>query len=128
MMNNAEARFHTEYGRHSLIPLCCIRFFVEEWSPHYTTRWKGTAYWQAVNDSSFDYVPCPECFYNKRQVQIRHCAVECGRECVEEFRQAIYRGVQNDNRQVNLAGHFDGNQLSRRARTDKADMHRSSPL
>jgi len=81
-------KYHTEYGRHSLIPDCCIRFFVEEWDPFFENKWRGTAYEGAIREQAYDYVPCPQCFYTNKRVKIRICMDECGHECDGEFKRA----------------------------------------
>ena len=74
------------YGRHSRIPECCIRFFVEEWEPYFESKWRGTAYDEMLNKSDYNYVACPECFFTKSKANIRICIIECGRECYEDFK------------------------------------------
>jgi len=71
------------YGRHSLIPECCIRYFVDTWEH----EWRSdTPYSRAVHDSDYNYVPCKACFDAKRKVKIRLCINECGRECWKDFK------------------------------------------
>jgi hypothetical protein len=72
------------YGRHSLIPECCIKFYVEEWE----TEWKGhTPYGRAVDFSKWmgHYVPCPKCLGEGNLIRIRQCLGDCGRECWRDF-------------------------------------------
>lgn len=84
-MKNNEAQYHSAYGRHSLIPGCCIKFFVEEWSPFFETKWYGTAYEEIIHESKFNYVPCPRCFFTDNLVKIRICREECGKDCYNDF-------------------------------------------
>lgn len=70
------------YGKHSLIPSCCIRFFIDEWEAEYT---RGTPYSMAVNMSKWNYVPCPKCFATGNLVVIKQCAIDCERECWKDF-------------------------------------------
>jgi len=71
------------YGRHSLIPECCIRYFVHAWEREYENR---TPYWFAVFHSRFDYVPCSTCFAHDNKVNIRICKRDCGKQCRKEFK------------------------------------------
>jgi len=73
------------FGRHSLIPECCIRFYVNEWSPNFENKWHGTTYSKALDASPFNYVACPQCFYTDKMVKIRICEEECGHECWRDF-------------------------------------------
>jgi len=77
--------YHIAYGRHSLIPECCIQFYVTEWHPLFETKWCGTAYNKIINESAYDYVPCPKCFFTSNKARIRLCATECGKECWKDF-------------------------------------------
>jgi hypothetical protein len=86
-MDSTETRYHLAYGRHSLILECCIQFYVTEWWPFFTTKWRDTAYNKIIDDSKYNYVPCPVCFFTKKMVKIRDCWIECGRECWEEFKK-----------------------------------------
>lgn len=73
---------HILYGRHSNIPECCIQFFISEWPGEHARR---SPYARAVFDSSYEYVPCPDCFANFFIAKIKDCAKECGRNCALEF-------------------------------------------
>jgi hypothetical protein len=70
------------YGRHSLIPECCITYFVNAWE--YERR-LDTPYSRDVHNSSYNYVPCPECFAKKRKAKIRLCINGCGRQCWKDY-------------------------------------------
>ena len=70
-----------DFGRHSRIPECCIKFFVDEWdcekeSVHRRNMDKGP---------TWNYVPCPECLAAGNKVHIRYCEIECHRECWRDF-------------------------------------------
>ena len=80
-----EAQYHRAYGRHSLIPECCIKFFVDEWLPNYINHWRDTAYNKTINKSKYGYVPCPKCFKDKKLVKIKQCETECKKECYKEY-------------------------------------------
>jgi hypothetical protein len=69
------------YGRHSLIPECCITFFVDHWN----NLWKDSVYKGLIHMSDYNYVPCPKCFYMGRKVKIINCERDCKRECWKEF-------------------------------------------
>jgi len=73
------------YGRHSLIPECCIAFFVGPWNRY--RMCEGSGYSQAINDSEkYNYVPCPACFYSGKVAKIKMCDDECGgRKCWMDF-------------------------------------------
>lgn len=68
------------FGLHSDIPWCCVRFYVDEWSPREMWRNEDDPYVSAVAASSFNYVPCPECFAKRRRVKIKMCSLECDRD------------------------------------------------
>ena len=70
------------FGKHSKIPACCIQFFVDEWEQEYSRK---TWYYEAVQRSIFNYVPCPTCFAHGNRVAIVICEVDCGRECWREY-------------------------------------------
>ena len=70
------------YGRHSLIPECCIQFFVTQWDGEFARR---SAYYEAVQLANFKYVPCPECLVARNKVRIRECERDCGRVCRKDF-------------------------------------------
>lgn len=80
-----DTAYHISYGRHSLIPECCIQFYVTEWHPFFENKWRGTTYDDMINKSGWGYVPCPKCFFTGQQVKIRLCDVECGRACYKDF-------------------------------------------
>lgn len=70
------------YGAHSKIPVCCIAFYVDQWS---SDLWKDSAYNNVVHAANWGYIPCPKCFYTNNKVRIVDCVVDCGRECWREF-------------------------------------------
>lgn len=70
------------YGRHSLIPECCIQFYITDWDNHRTL---ATHYCTMVQHSDYNYVPCPKCFFRGIRQEIRICDEECGKECWKEF-------------------------------------------
>lgn len=73
------------FGKHSKIPNCCIIFYVYEWGPNFESKWRETAYDKAINESNYNYVPCPKCFYAGIKVKIVDCMTECKRECWRDF-------------------------------------------
>lgn len=81
----SSAAYHMAYGRHSLIPECCIRFFIEEWDAREMRRW-DTPFVCATHASPALYVQCPPCLHAGRIARIRICVVECGRECYGDFK------------------------------------------
>jgi len=69
-------------GRHSNIPRCCIRFYVERW-----TRWIKSGNKRSLRNYNRrmkrrgwngSYIPCPKCLIAKRVVKIHHCGLRCG--------------------------------------------------
>lgn len=84
-MKNSETQYHIAYGRHSLIPECCIVFYVTEWHPFFETKWRGTAYNKMLDESKFNYVACPDCFFSDNLIKIRICDIDCGRDCYKDF-------------------------------------------
>lgn len=85
MKKTVSKEYHIAYGRHSLIPNCCIQFYVTEWEPFYETKWRETAYHELIYKSEYDYVPCPACFFGNNRVVIRDCVTECKRNCWKEI-------------------------------------------
>lgn len=81
---DAQEKYDTLYGLHSRIPVCCIRFFIDEWAHMYKGR-DRTAYGKALDASHAGYVQCPACLGSGHKVKIRICINECGRECREDF-------------------------------------------
>jgi hypothetical protein len=77
--------FHTAYGRHSNIPDCCIRFFVEEWDGKELWRRQDIPIVRMIRRARAGYVLCPACLQSNHVVKIRQCRKECGKECVNEF-------------------------------------------
>lgn len=78
-MKNSEVQYHIALGRHSNIPECCIKFFVAEWFPHFETKWRDTAYCNILNNSKYNYVACPTCYYTDNFVEIHICDDGCGK-------------------------------------------------
>jgi hypothetical protein len=71
------------YGRHSLIPECCIAFFIGNWERELADR---TLYWKTVYESDWGYVPCPQCLVTRTRVPMRYCLRDCKRECWKDFK------------------------------------------
>lgn len=76
---------HIAYGRHSKIPECCIKFFVNGWDKEIIWGWEITPYARAVKVCSFGYVPCPECLGTNNKKEIVDCERDCGRECRQDY-------------------------------------------
>lgn len=93
-MTDTERRYHIMYGLHSLIPACCIRFFIDEWDGRdlYRTP-EGGLYRRALQASRSHYVQCPNCLGRGNVVKIRNCRTECGRACNEEYAAKALGGV-----------------------------------
>lgn len=69
-------------GRHSNIPRCCIRFYIEQWAvrpllrdPHFERN-----YWRRMRRRQWTglYIPCPRCLASGRAVKIHLCGPRCG--------------------------------------------------
>lgn len=73
------------YGLHSLIPRCCVDFFVGAWDREFEL---GTFYAHVIFGSKWagHYIPCPECLSNDNFVRVKDCILECGRECWKDFK------------------------------------------
>lgn len=79
-MNKYAKRYHTQYGRDSGIPECCIEFFVTEWSyithkfplifKHY---WEQQEKVSAELNRFIGYIPCPDCLKNHKIVDVIKC-------------------------------------------------------
>lgn len=79
-MNNRERAI--AFGTHSKIPRCCIQFFIDEWDRERDLK---TVYHRLIGYSTYNYVPCPECFATGNKVKIVECEIECKRECWKDF-------------------------------------------
>lgn len=73
--------YHIAFGRHSLIPECCIQFWVNVWDPR-------SEYGELLRSKNhidkadrYNYVPCPDCFAEGKRVVIRRCARDCRGVC-----------------------------------------------
>ena len=115
--------YDIQYGRHSNIPECCIRFFVEEWAPKQLYLQTNLPVVKAVRKSKARYVQCPECIAQKIVVRLRLCLTDCGRDCRLDFLE----GGQSD-RQIVVVRNVDGDLVPASARADEAGMHGSTPL
>lgn len=62
-------------GRHSNIPRCCIRYFIEVWAFIYQET--------DLPDGPWEYIPCPACRASGRVVKIHICGIRCGYYCRE---------------------------------------------
>lgn len=83
-MNDLQA-YHFAFGRHSNIPECCIRFFVNVWDAQALWRHDDLPLVRAINSSDAGYVQCPACLASGRVVQIVDCAIECGGDHYRDF-------------------------------------------
>lgn len=61
--------WHIAYGRHSLIPECCIQFWVKEWL--------DAPYKLFSVPVHYNYVPCLNCLKKNRLVKIKDCDTAC---------------------------------------------------
>ncbi len=71
------------YGLHSNIPMCCIKFYVDQWD------WRDDAtHARAINASvpAWQYVPCHECLRTNNHAHLRMCEAECGKQCWKDFK------------------------------------------
>jgi hypothetical protein len=75
--------YHRAFGEHSLIPNCCIEFFVNEWDSKELWRQNSLPIVKANNERPTQYVMCPECLVNNREVKIHFC----DDRCVKEYRK-----------------------------------------
>ena len=69
--------YHRQCGKHSGIPECCVEWYVGSWSNavmHVPVLWK--AYWDYNDNDSIDYIRCPDCIENKRNVELKECNCE----------------------------------------------------
>ena len=66
--------YDVAFGRHSLIPECCIEFFIGPWASNDYTQWTAED-----RDPGFDgeYVRCDECMRLNKQVKIHKCTKDC---------------------------------------------------
>lgn len=66
------------YGRHSGIPDCCIRFFLDEWDLHSLYVSKHHPYVRLIDGLMWGYVPCPRCVARRNHIRVVQCDLECG--------------------------------------------------
>ena len=114
--------FHIAYGRHSGIPDCCIKFFVEEWNAKELWRDKTLYIVRAINASPAHYVQCPECLGQSQIVGIRDCRIECGKECGDEFKRRYNASTFDSVRDSSLYV------IPSSTSADKTRMYRQTPL
>lgn len=85
MTNEELKQYDLAFGLHSRIPICCIRFFIQEWGPTGVWRREDQLYQQAVEHAKFGYMPCPKCLGKHQKAKIRICAQECGGDHTADF-------------------------------------------
>lgn len=71
--NDADIQWDVDYGLHSGVPPCCIRFYVTEWTYGPTTR--------KTNIDGWGYVPCDDCIKSGRKASLVDCNIDCGGLC-----------------------------------------------
>lgn len=59
-----------EFGRHSLIPKCCILYYCEVW-PYLS--WKEYAARVRLTEKRWTYVPCEVCLASGHVVEVHWC-------------------------------------------------------
>lgn len=82
--------YHAAYGKHSNIPECCIKYFINGWD-------KDSEYAKVIYDALSDvrYVPCPRCFASKSFIQVRNCITECGKDCYIKYTNQYLKDNEN---------------------------------
>lgn len=63
----ADKKYHIKFGIASGIPQCCIKFFVGAWKYHYDNL---TLYYRMTRVGQSQYVQCPKCHKEKREVKL----------------------------------------------------------
>jgi len=111
MMSERERQVHWRFGRHSNIPDCCIRFFIEKWD---CQRSGPRSYAAKIDKCHWGYVPCPMCLKMGNRVHIRDCQWECGTDCGKRYWAAAHdepTGAYHDGR-IDTVGTFASDSLS----------------
>ena len=68
---------HIEFGRHSLIPECCIEFWLEFCYKAPLPAPYLAAYGEWIEICNWGYIPCPFCVIRNNKVKIHICGKEC---------------------------------------------------
>src|ERR1039458_3891016 len=71
-------KWHTRFGKHSLIPDCCIEFWLGFYykTPYQITK-KYKEWRKQVGASHWGYIPCPICVLQNHRIVIHKCGPEC---------------------------------------------------
>lgn len=81
------------YARHSNIPRCCARFYVEFWRRWFAggDKRRITNYRRRIQRRGWpiesDYIPCPKCLVLKRARTMHHCDERC--DYSSEYRDGL---------------------------------------
>lgn len=91
-------------GLHSGFPPCCIAFFVKTWAPLHLYRKASKTDRAAMKEYSYalillvkrgeiedGYVPCLDCFRDRRFVDVRECSRHLNRREIARVRKALDR-------------------------------------
>ncbi len=62
-------QYHIQFGKHSNIPDCCIRFFIGEWSPSNKSA--------SERDGVVNYIRCDRCIRHGKQNVLHICNSDC---------------------------------------------------
>lgn len=91
---NRKERFNAydiEYGRHSNIPECCIKFFIKEWQQIWPDRWKSKLYFKGY--SHVGYVPCRKCQDEKKYAVVHLCVGKTCESFNDILRQKYFKDI-----------------------------------
>lgn len=85
-------KYHTAFGIHSNIPVCCVEFFIGDYDQmYYDTKQhyiKGVGVFRRWN-----YIPCPKCAKSNNKIMLHECTIPCipflkkigvSKRCIEE--------------------------------------------
>lgn len=90
-------------GIHSNIPICCVAFFCNIWTPLYsqedqrvTSTDRDFVDWDAgtFGKSQAQYVQCPDCFNRNHIVKIHECKPDARKCFLDGFEKALYPPVR----------------------------------
>lgn len=83
-------------GKCSGIPACCIKFYVEVWSPN-DNPFKDCPEHSTLMDEAklkgfkFSYVPCPSCLESRNFVELKHCTSDGNCFCGQWERRELMK-------------------------------------
>ncbi len=96
--------FDTDFGIHSNIPECCVKFFVDQFQLFDPNALKYYLKYSRIVErqirKAFRYRPCPECLLAKRWHELHLCTWDCEDYVIELYTQHGWEGQVDLIRQI----------------------------